>query len=301
MNDNFAFTVNPNDGNISIFHLEGNDHDIGKSHPSYDQVLEIILEISQTGDYSDLSRLAELVDVRRTIAQELDGVRIDEEGNVFYEDVQLHNVVTNRIVEFLKAGLPWQPLARFLENLMANPSRNSVEQLYTFLDANPGMAITPDGCFIGYKGVNENFTDKHTGKFDNSVGQHHSVPRNQVDDIPTNTCSYGFHVGSHKYAKSFAGSGGKLMLVKVNPRDAVSVPTDGEKLRVCAYDVVSLAEENPIEDALVTEEGQEFHSDMVESIDAALAANDPGLQGGYDDDDGEDWEEEEDDWDAMNR
>ena len=45
------------------------------------------------------------------------------------------------------------------------------------------MPITPDGNFIAYKGVKQDFTDQvDSGKFDNSVGQTLSMRRNQVCD-----------------------------------------------------------------------------------------------------------------------
>ena len=47
------------------------------------------------------------------------------------------------------------------------------------------------------------------------------------------------HIGSFDYANDWS-SGGKLLLVRFNPRDAVSVPSDCscQKLRVCKYEVI---------------------------------------------------------------
>src|SRR6185369_2283184 len=101
-------------------------------------------------------------------------------------------------------------------------------------------SLTEDGCFIGYRGVTEDFKDKHTKQFDNSPGAKCSMERTLVDDNPDNTCSSGLHIGGYEYAKDFA-SGGKLVLVKVNPKDVVAVPNDynGQKMRVCAFEVIS--------------------------------------------------------------
>ena len=68
------------------------------------------------------------------------------------------------------------------------------------------MPITPEGNFLAYKGVNQDFTDKYSGKFDNSVGQTLEMRRNNVCDDVNVGCSAGFHAGSYEYARGWAGS-----------------------------------------------------------------------------------------------
>jgi hypothetical protein len=247
------------DGNLSLF-WEGQQHSIGQTHPNFDAIIEAL-----EGEAWD--DLTPLLDVKQTIANELTGVRIDEDGNVFFNDRPIHNTLAERIVQFVQGGFPWKPLARFLANLMENPSSRAVNELYSFLEKE-GIAITPDGCFLAYKGVRADFMDKYSGEFDNSVGQEHSIPRNEVDDDASRTCSHGFHVGSHAYATMWAAGSGNVMLVKVNPADAVAVPADHDasKLRVCKYEVVEIAPPAPLQEALVTSYGTaEF--DEVESYD----------------------------------
>jgi hypothetical protein len=62
-----------------------------------------------------------------------------------------------------------------------------------------------------------------------------------VDDNPENGCSYGFHAGSIDYAGNFGGSDRRVVIVKINPEDVVSVPNDCEcqKLRTAKYEVVA--------------------------------------------------------------
>jgi hypothetical protein len=236
------------DGNLSLF-WEGQQHSIGSTHPNFEAIIEAL-------EGEDWQALTPLLDVKATIANELDGVRIDDAGNVFFNDRPIHSTLSERIVQFMRSGFSWKPLARFLANLMANPSSRAVNELYSFLEKE-GIAITPDGCFLAYKGVGTDFLDIKTGKFDNSVGQSHEMPRNEVDDNQHNTCSYGFHVGSHAYATDWA-RGGNVVLVKVNPADAVSVPSDhdAQKLRVCKYEVVELAPPAPFQEVLVTSYGE---------------------------------------------
>ena len=115
------------------------------------------------------------------------------------------------------------------------------------------MPITPEGNFLAYKGVDEHFKDKYTGKFDNSVGNVLDMKRNSVCDDANVGCSHGFHAGSYEYAKGWAGGGGNLMVVEIDPADVVSVPLDCDcqKLRTSKYKVVGhyeTLEKAPLED-----------------------------------------------------
>ena len=66
----------------------------------------------------------------------------------------IHNHVVGRILDFMREGLPYKPLTRFVEKLMENPSRRAVNELYAFLE-HKNMPLTPDGNFLAYKGVRE--------------------------------------------------------------------------------------------------------------------------------------------------
>jgi hypothetical protein len=137
----------------------------------------------------------------------------------------------------MEEGLPSTPYIRFLENLMQNPSSRSRSQLYRFLE-HQGLPITEDGCFLAYKGVDENYYDKHTGNISNRIGQRVTMERNRISDDPSIGCHTGLHVGSERYAVDF---GDRTVICKINPRDVVSVPLDCEcqKMRVCAYEVTA--------------------------------------------------------------
>jgi hypothetical protein len=220
------------DSRIITIVLDGQTHIVGPQHPNHQAVLDAIKDQR----WADLDSL---VDIPQAIQNYSEGnVTINEFGEVFYADEQVHSTVARRITSFFQEGLPFEPLVRFLERLMSNPSRRAVEELYTFLE-NEGMPLTEDGCFVGYKAVNEDYKDIHSKTFDNSPGQIHEMPRNLVDDDARRHCSNGFHIGSQAYAASFGGLNSRIMLVKVDPADAVSVPYDGgQKLRACKYEVL---------------------------------------------------------------
>jgi hypothetical protein len=162
--------------------------------------------------------------------------------------------------------LPFEPLVKFLEKLLDNPSRRAVDELYRFLE-HKHMPLTPDGNFLAYKGVKHDFTDCYSGRFDNSVGQVLEMPRRSVCDDANVGCSHGFHAGSYEYAKGYASNGGNLMIVEIDPADVVSVPhdCDCQKLRTTKYKVVSHHEtiERPLQEALV----DDYHEDPSLSDD----------------------------------
>jgi len=137
----------------------------------------------------------------------------------------------------LREGFPIEPMVMFMDNLYQNPSKRAVDELYGFLERG-NLPITPDGHFLAYKRVREDYTDCHTGKMDNSIGQVVEMERYDVDDNKDNTCSTGLHFCSKEYLSGFGGA--RTVIVKINPADVVSIPSDYNqtKGRACRYEVV---------------------------------------------------------------
>jgi hypothetical protein len=188
--------------------------------------------------------------------------------DIFYKGEKLPNTFSTKIKSIIRDGLPLDHFEKFWENLQQNPSANSINELIDFL-SNKELPITDDGFFIAYKGVDTNYYSikgnintkvlnglvDSFGKIYNGVGEYISVARNQVDDDRNQNCSFGLHVGQLIYSQSF---GEKTVVVKINPKDVVSVPTDSSfmKCRVCAYEVVS-EYVHEIESSVVDSSGQE--------------------------------------------
>ena len=181
-------------------------------------------------------------------------------------------------------------LIKFLENLMTNPSEHSREQLYDWI-APRDITITQDGHFLAYKGLYGDFTSinagpgivnnvEYTGSthLDNTPGNVVEFSRSKVVANSSIGCAVGLHAGTHEYASGFAQ--GKLVLVKINPRDVVSVPTDcdAQKLRVCRYEVLE---------------------EVQEKVDRVLwdtAPVEEDIDPEYDEDESDLWDDDEDDW-----
>lgn len=188
-----------------------------------------------------------------------------EDGSVLMrvqkEFISVPPELGKRIIAYAEEGLPFSDLKAFFRNLIQNPSRTSTQSLWRFLEKNH-FPITPDGCFIAYKGVSEDFKDLHTGTFDNSIGKVVQVRRNQVDEDITQQCSHGLHVASYNYAHRFYG-GGKVIEVKVNPQDVVAVPINetDEKMRVCKYKSVGISQRE------ITDQRVEYDDDEYDEHD----------------------------------
>jgi hypothetical protein len=197
-------------------------------------VINAIAEGRAEGDVEQLMDITKALDAYLGNSVEV------KDGSVYHRGEVVDERIARRILNFMEEDLPVEPMTRFLENLYNNPSHNSRAQLYQFLE-HKNMPITEDGCFLAYKSVDENYMDHHTGKFSNRVGQILTIARRSVDDNPENGCSYGFHAGSLEYASNFGGGERRVVIVKINPEDVVSVPNDCEfqKLRTAKYEVVA--------------------------------------------------------------
>lgn len=88
--------------------------------------------------------------------------------------------------------------------------------------------------------------DVYTEQIVQKAGDYVYTHEEQVNPDPTQTCSYGLHVGAWNYVSN------KKCIAKVivNPEDVVSVPNDynGMKLRTKGYTIVEILEYPKLED-----------------------------------------------------
>jgi hypothetical protein len=224
-----------NDGTISMV-LDGKPTQVAQDHPSYALIRKALKKATP-------QEILNLFDVKKATENYITStgnkrVTIDN-GQVCLDGKPVHNAISQRVLDFMAEGLPFDHLLKFMENIAENPSYNSQQELYTFL-SNRNLPITEDGCFLAYKAVRQDWMDKYTGTVDNHIGQKPFMPRNEVDDDKHTECSKGLHVGALDYAGTYGTSGDRMLIVKVHPKDAVSVPSNSSfvKLRVCQYEVM---------------------------------------------------------------
>lgn len=218
---------------ITVF-LDGNSYTINKQAHTYPMVFDAVK--SESTD-----KLRATLNIRQGINKtftKLGGsnVRIDD-NRIYYREYEVTGLVASRVFEMLRLGLSIKPMVNFIENLMENPAKRAVDELFGFIEA-CRLPITADGHFLAYKRVRDDYTDCHSGTMDNSVGSVLSMPRNAVDEDKNRTCSAGLHFCSYDYLQHFGGE--RIMVLKINPRDVVAIPVDynNAKGRTCRYEVV---------------------------------------------------------------
>ena len=233
-------------GNNIILVMDGKSHTISKdTHITYDKIVDALKA-------QDWDTLRNCIEPKKAIVNFGSGYVSIVNSEVLWKGQPFHNALASRMIAMYQDGFPIDPMIRFMENLLANPSKRSVEQVYEFLEKN-SLPITEDGYFLAYKKVGYDYTDIHTGCIDNSIGQVVEMDRNMVDDNPDSHCSTGLHFCSENYLKHFGHSDQPVMILKINPADVVSIPTDfaGAKGRCMRYQVVAEVNGKP-SDAFTT-------------------------------------------------
>lgn len=218
-----------------------NSHTINKTHIAYDRIREAI----RNGDWDTVKNL---IEPQKVILEYGNGNIAIQGDKLFWKGEEFHSTLSDRIIQMFQDGFSVEPMVNFMENLMQNPSKRAVTELYGFLEKGQ-LPITPDGCFLAFKKVRADYKDIHSGKFDNSVGKVVEMERNRVDDDKDRTCSTGLHFCSQKYLNCFGGHDSRTMILKINPRDVVSIPSDygDTKGRCCRYEVIGELGVDPAE------------------------------------------------------
>tara|TARA_R110000823_G_scaffold234892_1_gene361088 strand:- start:102 stop:830 length:729 start_codon:yes stop_codon:yes gene_type:complete len=228
----------------------------------------------------DADEFVNLINTGTVIENWSDGNFEFRDGFLYYENEQVANQPTERIINMIKNSWDYKPMLAYLDRLYQNVSNRAVHESYTWC-SNKGLPITDDGMLIGYKGVSlysgedrfdnlgrplteGDHVDKYTGtSFRNNVGDECSMNRRGVSDNCNDGCASGLHVGTYEYAENWAGTNGVVVLVKFDPADIVSVPTDCQfsKMRVSKYTVVSVAREQLEEEVYMEDEYDEYAYD----------------------------------------
>jgi hypothetical protein len=201
------------------------------------------LDFDQIESLVDVVKSLTLPTAERDTTNKNSGIIFDNlSGRLTYKNYPVADIFVTRALNLYKSGMtnPLQHFLKFLDNLYQNPSSSVVQRLYQFLE-HGSMPTTEDGCFLAYKKVTPEFKDIYTKTIDNSVGAVCTMPRSLVNDNDDQTCSTGLHFCSYEYLSQYGNSStNTVVIVKINPRDVVSIPTDynDTKGRCCEYTVV---------------------------------------------------------------
>ena len=210
--------------------IDNNPHTITSSHIGYERIKEAIKA-------NDWDTVRDVIEPKKIVINFGAGHVAIQGERLFWKGNELHTTLASRLIQMYQDGFSIEPMINFMENLMQNPSKRAVTELYGFLEKG-ALPITPDGHFLAYKKVRDNYLDCHSGTMDNSVGKIVEMERNEVDDDKDRTCSTGLHFCSQSYLSCFSGE--RTMILKINPRDVVSIPSDynDAKGRACRYEVI---------------------------------------------------------------
>lgn len=246
-------------GSNIVVVVDNQPYTITQTHMAYDKIKEAI-------KHNDWDKVEKLINPERAVLDYGQG-RLSIKGEtIYWDNHEMHNALTRRMVQMLRDDFPINALVAFMENLQENPSNRAVNELYGFLENNT-LPITPDGHFLAYKRVNDDYLDVYTKTVPNRVASKFtaeelakmpvtagnnrevtinvengvtvvSMVRNMVDDDKDRTCSHGLHFCSQDYLSYFGGS--RIMVLKINPRDVVSIPSDynDSKGRACRYEII---------------------------------------------------------------
>jgi hypothetical protein len=236
----FPFTLTKNSASI---YIDGQPRLFSVDQPHFDDIVAAI-------HAGDEQAIRSLVDVRAEVAKySLGRVQILDNA-VMVGGREVSGRLIDRILEMVAMGSEAiDGYVKFLDNLMENPSKKSIDELYLFIEA-CDLPITPEGNFLAYKRVGNDYMSLYQWSgatpVDNHIGERPSMPRNEVDDERRNLCSNGLHFCSYNYLPSFGiGSGNRVVVVEINPKDVVSIPEDynNAKGRTCEYHVVGEIED----------------------------------------------------------
>lgn len=207
-------------------------HTVSSTHISYEKVKEAI----KAGDWEVVK---DIIEPKKVVLNYGKGYVEVQGEKLFWKGKEFHNYLAAKFIEMYQEGFPVEPMVAFMENLMQNPSKRAVDELYAFLEKG-NLPITADGHFLAYKKIRNDYKDIHSGTMDNSVGQVVEMERNEVDDNKDRTCSTGLHFCSKDYLSNFGSSDSRTVILKINPKDVVSIPADyhSTKGRTCRYEVI---------------------------------------------------------------
>lgn len=264
MNNSYLIT----DTSVSLL-IAGNPYVVSKSHDNIEQILAAIRGKEFDTIPALINRLAVIKDQLDNIQSANGDVVIDIEGGIVTcQGSEIPFTLTKRIIRMVQEGFDVGPMSCFISNLFNNPSSSTIDDLYKFLEHGQ-LPITEDGFFVAYKRVKGDYTDCHTGtvlnkptylmepeehatlsanpvkadkvttRIDENGQTEVSMPRRAVDDRSEQTCSRGLHFCSFDYLASFSGE--RVIAVKINPADVVSIPVDynNTKGRCCKYVVLN--------------------------------------------------------------
>tara|TARA_R110000737_G_C14621577_1_gene493330 strand:+ start:824 stop:1840 length:1017 start_codon:yes stop_codon:yes gene_type:complete len=276
MVNNSYLVCKVNNDDVQVI-IDGLPKSISRKFKEADIVIQLAKNFNNSKDTTErqsiIDQVQELLTPGKRIQHQTDGRFEFDGGRKMYlkgTTDPIPNFLAKKLMKWMEDKIPLNGLVNFWKHLLLNPDKSVRKQLYSFLEHN-GHPITDKGYFLAYKACKvKSKYDKTTGEeilqveynedtgeeetsYNQSltfapyhsgahgmvikVGQPITMPRDECDSNPDQTCSAGLHVGSMEYVNDFGYNEGVILEVLVSPRNVVAVPSDYEntKMRTCEY------------------------------------------------------------------
>jgi hypothetical protein len=261
-----SYSITPRSLNILI---KGRMRTIDNTHLNYAKIVEKLkLGPKEWAACYDFGQwLLDHIDIKAFVAKYTEGtIAIGEDDQVYHAGQVIHSYAAKRLIDMMKDGFDLTPLAKFIDRLMTNPEEGVKTDLFRWLESG-NMPLTPDGCFLAFKKVNDNYYSYNSGPEEHcnhNIGKRPTMERSAVNNNRHETCSRGLHFCSYEYLSQYHGGSGHVVILKIAPEDVVAIPYDynDTKGRAWTYEVI---------DEVPEDEAKQFFPYSVDSrYDAPL-------------------------------
>ena len=226
-----------------IVAINGFPYVVAYDDPRYDEVLDLIDDRDEEGLLDILSRRTRATAMFNELQQY--DITCDSAGDYTYKGqlipMELNDYLASAMDNSDGSEAVYMPVVRFIQRLYKNPSYDTRQRLFGFMDHNK-MPLDQDGRFLAYKGVRSDYKDKHSGTMLNMPGM--TVSLGDWSDVDTDsnvTCSKGLHACSIDYLDFWYSESDRLISVAIAPEDVGAIPSDynNAKLRCKKYEVIA--------------------------------------------------------------
>lgn len=259
--------------------ISNKPYSVAATHAKYEEILDAL----RSANWDAIPSLINTAKALEKYAGMCEIFVDAEAGVVTFNGEEVLGTLVEHMISMMEDNFDIDPLVLFLTNLMQNPDPAARLEAYGWMSAN-GVTITEDGYLLAWKRVQQDYKSFYDGVTDNSIGKTVSLPRANCDSDSTNTCSRGLHFCSQSYLPIYHGGAGRVLMLKINPRDIVSIPTDynNAKGRACQYEIVGEAEGDARVDIEVKEVLTQPVITAATDVNASNAYK-AGYQAGYKD------------------
>lgn len=231
-----------NAASIVIRHpVDGSTKTIHKGNKNFDTIKTSL----ENGDFETA---LQYIDIPTHIETMSEGNVIYRDSKLLWKNEEVNTYLAERIVKLIQTASEEETnvnkaskYMKFLDKLHENTSNRVYEQCFQFLEHH-GFNIDDDGDILAYKRVSSELYDLWSGTVKYTIGSVVEMPRRDVSDDPNDSCASGLHFCTLRYVNAYmSSSGGKIILMKIDPRDVVSVPkSETSKGRCCKLKVLNV-------------------------------------------------------------